>query len=222
MLSIYFSLAALGLAAIDPVGIAIMPILLGQKHPYRRALIFLSGSFVSLALMGWLFANGFGKTVLRFEQHNSWFVPSAELIAATVLLIIAVVAYVQIKRHKASLEPSKRVQNWLVYGDAQLFLVGAGLVMVQSVLDIVFVVAMVKLGQSQLSELEVIAAVSVYAFTALALQLAVVAAFMVVPQQRKARLLEWVHRALAGYAEQAVIVVSLTLSCGLFLLALWH
>src|SRR5579864_3373190 len=104
MLNVYIALAFLGLSAIDPVGIGIMPILLVQGHPYRRVAAFLGGSFLSLMTMGLLFAKGLGQLVLKFEHSHPWFIPTVEAIAGVILLITALTVYVRLKAGKASVE----------------------------------------------------------------------------------------------------------------------
>ena len=64
MLALFISLVLLGLSAIDPIGIAAMPILLVQNTPTNEVSYFLFGSFMSLMLMGMLFAKGFGHIVI--------------------------------------------------------------------------------------------------------------------------------------------------------------
>jgi hypothetical protein len=212
-------LAALGLSAIDPIGIGVMPVLLVQKRPYRRVLAFLGGSFVSLMVMGLLFAKGLGQAVLRFEHGHSWFVPTVERVAGVVLLAIAVTLYLQLRAGKASIEPSGRTRRWLELGGWQLFALGALLVAVQSVIDVVFVIAMVRVGQFKLSGFMLAAAVATYAVTALILQIAVVGAFRFAPSRQKTKTLETVHVLLAKYSYQALIAVSLLLGCVLFVIA---
>jgi hypothetical protein len=220
MFGLYISLALLGLSAVDPVGIGIMPILLIQKHPYRRAFIFLGGSFVSLMIFGVLFAKGLGAITVAFEQTHLWLVPSTEAFGGVILLVIAVIAYVQLKTGKISVVPSKRTQGWLQLGNWQLFTLGALLVAIQSMIDIVFVIAMVRVGQLKLSGLSLISAVATYAIAALVLQVAVVGAFRATPLVQKTQTLNAVRKVLIEYSSQALIIVSTILSLVLFALAL--
>jgi hypothetical protein len=220
MYGLYISLAALGLSAVDPIGIGVMPVLLIQKHPYKRAAVFLSGSLVSLLVMGLLFAKGLGTVVLRFERSHSWFVPSVEIIAAVILLIIAITVYVRSRSGKTAIEPSQKTRTWLQLGNWQLFLCGALLVALQSIIDVVFVIAMIRAGQFKLSDAQLVGAVATYALTALVLQIAVVLAFRLAPERDKARILDKVRILLISYSNQAVIIVSLLLSLILLLLAI--
>jgi hypothetical protein len=219
VIGLYVSVFFLGLSAVDPVGIGIMPILLLQRNPYKRVVLFLSGSFVSLMIMGILFAKGLGGIVLHFEYYDHWFVPVAETIASILLLIIALVVYVRLHSGKYSVEPSGKLSKWLRLGDWQLFSAGALLVAVQSLLDIVFVIAMVRVGQSHLSSLSLAIAVTSYSIAALLIQIAVIWVFRFTPSHQRIRMLGKVHALLVKYSNQALIIISLGLSCLLFLLA---
>jgi hypothetical protein len=216
---LFFSLALLGLAAIDPIGIAAMPILLTQKKPFARSFTFLGGSFVSLMVMGFLFARGFGVRVLRFENTHAWLVPGAEVLAGLVLLGIAGTLLWRVKTGRFSVEPSDKVTKRLRLGGWQLFILGAVIVAVQSIVDVVFVIAMIRVGQINLSTIRLLAGIAAYAIAALVLQLAVVAAYRLAPQKHRLQTLDKVHRLLVRYASQALIGVSLVLGCALLVLA---
>lgn len=169
--------------------------------------------------MGLLFAKGLGGTVLKFERGHAWFVPTIEIVAGVILLIIALAAYVQLKAGKTSVEPSWRTRRWLQLGSWQLFLLGALLVAVQSIIDVVFVIAMVRVGQLQLSGLMLVVAIATYTLAALLLQIGVVGAFRFAPARQKAKVLDTVRALLVKYSNQALIIVSLALSLILFGLA---
>jgi Ca2+/Na+ antiporter len=219
MFGLYIALASLGLSAIDPIGIGIMPILLVQKRPYRRTFIFLSGSFVSLVIMGILFSKGLGNIVLRFEHQNNWFLPTIECLGGFILFVIATFLYIEFRKGKASVEPTGKLRQSLQFSNTRLFISGVLLVAVQSILDVVFVVAMVRIGQLHLSLPGLISAVVTYALAALVFQIVVVIAFRFAPAKRKAKTLDAVHRLLVKYANQALIVVSIVLGLILFILA---
>jgi fumarate reductase subunit D len=216
---LFISLALLGLAAVDPIGIAAMPVLLVQPQPYRRSFVFLGGSWVSLMVMGVLFARGFGTVVLRFEQSHTWFVPAAEAFAGVVLLVIAVTLFYKNKAGKLPAEPSGAMRRRLRLGNWQLFGLGAVLVAIQSVVDVVFVIAMIRVGQLHQPGVRLVAAVATYAVAALVLQIAVIVAYWQAPARQKQQTLDLVHRLLAKYANEAVIGVSFVLGCALLLLA---
>lgn len=219
MIALYLSLGLLGLAAIDPIGIGIMPVLLAQRQPYKRSLVFLAGSFTSLMIMGLLFAKGLGRIVLRFERQHAWFVPSAETVGAVILLGIAAAVFIQIKTGRAAVDPSGRTRRWLELDTWHLFVLGMLLVAVQSVIDVVFVLAMVKAGTGDFSDIVLTGAIAIYSIMALALQLAVVAAFYLAPPGLKNKTLQKVRSLLAAYSYQILALVSLLLSCILFWLA---
>lgn len=219
MFGLFFSLALLGLAAIDPIGIAAMPILLTQKKPFARSFTFLGGSFVSLMVMGFLFARGFGVRVLRFENTHTWLVPGAEALGGLVLLGIAGTLLWRIKTGRLSVEPSDNVAKRLRLGGWQLFILGAVIVAVQSIVDVVFVIAMIRVGQIKLSNIRLLAGIAAYAVAALVLQLAVIAAYRLAPQKHRLQTLDKVRRLLAQYANQSLIGVSLALGCALLVLA---
>ena len=216
---LFVSLALLGLSAIDPVGIAAMPILLLQKHPYRRSLIFLSGSFISLMVMGLLFARGLGAIVLHFERTNSWLVPSAELFAGVVLLSISGTILWRMKNDKFSVDPPVSMIKRLRLGDLQLFIVGALLVAIQSIIDVVFVIAMIRIGQFHLHFITLTGAVATYAITALVLQFTVILAFWLTPPIQRNRTLDKVHGLLVKYADRTLVGISFLLGCGLLVFA---
>ena len=220
VLGLLFSLALLGLVSIDPVGIAAMPVLLTQKRPFERSFIFLGGGFSALMLGGMLLARGFGAVVLRFENSHKWLVPGAETLAGLVLLGIGAGLVWYVRTGRASVEPSDSMVKRLRLGDGRLFMLGAVIVTVQSIADVVFVIAMIHAGQLNLPVIEILAAVGAYTVGALALQLAVVAAYRLAPPERRVRTLDKVHSLLVGYSNQALIGVSLVLGCGLLIAGL--
>jgi len=215
-----FSLALLGLASVDPAGIAAVLVLLAHKRPLARSFIFLGGSFTALIAGGLVLAKGFGLAVLRFEKTHAWLVPGAETLAGLVLLVIGAALIWQLKTGRAAAGPSASMMKRLRLGDAQLFVLGAVIVTVQSIADVVFVIAMIHVGQLNLSTAGVVAAVGVYAVAALALQLAVIAAYRLAPQDQRARTLDKVHRLLTDYSNRALVCVSLALGCGLLIAGL--
>jgi hypothetical protein len=217
--ALFTYLALLGISAIDPIGIAAMPILLLQKQPVKRSFIFLGGSFVSLIGIGLLFAKGFGQTILNFEKFHSWFVPGVEVVAGLTLLSIVGTLLWRMKTGRLSIDPPASMVKRLQLGNWQLFIVGALLVAFQSTVDVVFVIAMIRVGQLRLSNITLTAAVVTYAVTALVLQLSVVVAYMLTSPKRRAQTLDKVHNLLVKYANQALIGVSFLLGCVLLVLA---
>jgi hypothetical protein len=219
MPGLYISLALLGLSAVDPVGIGVMPVLLIQERPYKRAFVFLAGSFLSLMVIGVVFAKGLGEATVVFERNHTWLVPGVEAAAGVILLVIATAVFAQLKSG-VSMEPSGRTRRWLQLGSWQLFSLGALLVAVQSIVDVVFVIAMVRVGQLKLSGLALVTAVATYAVTALVFQLAVVGAFRVAPAQQRAKTLDVIRRVLVRYSNQTLVAVSLVLGVVLIAFAI--
>jgi hypothetical protein len=212
-------MAVLGLAAIDPIGLAIMPLLLVQKHGIRKSSLFLFGGFVSLIILGVAFSKGLGKLILNIEKNNGWLLTMVELIAALTLLIIAITTLIQMKKGKAPSEPSARMLKWLNFSDWKLFSFGLALVAVQSLFDIVFVVAMIRIGQLKVSLIDIVLAVFTYAFFALFFQMIIVFIYSLTPDQQKQMILKKVRHLIDAYTRQAIIVISLALSGVLLLLA---
>lgn len=219
MFSLFFSLALLGLSAIDPIGIAAMPVLLLQKKPFARSFVFLGGSFISLMVMGLLFSKGLGRAVLHFENAHGWFISSVEAVAGVLLLSIAGTLLWRLRTGKASVDPSASMVHRLRLNNRRLFVLGATLVAIQSVADVVFVIAMIRIGQLKLSDVTLTAAVATYAVAALVFQFAVVAAYKLAPPKQRAMTLDTVHRLLTRYANQTLIGVSFVLGCVLLALA---
>jgi hypothetical protein len=217
VIALFGSLALLGLAAIDPIGLAVMPLLLAQRRPFARSAAFLGGSLVSLMITGLLFAKGCGGLVLHFENSHTWLVPTVEITAGTILLGIAGIVLWQFRTGRLSTEPPARVKRQLRLNELHLFLLGAVLVAAQSIIDVVFVIAMIRIGQLSLSTFVLTAAVATYAVAALILQLAVVAAYALTSPRQRQWLLTRIYDLLSHYANQAVIGVSLVFGCGLFI-----
>ncbi|HEY5152987.1 MAG TPA: GAP family protein [Candidatus Saccharimonadales bacterium] len=217
MIGLLFSLAFLGLASIDALGIAAMPVLLTQHRPFARSFTFLGGSFAALMLVGLVLARGFGTIVLRFEADHSWLVPAAEIAAGLVLLVVAATLFWQLKTGRTSVEPSRSIVKRLQLGNIQLFILGGIIVTVQSIADVVFVIAMIRVGQLDLSAVGMVVAVTTYAVAALVLQLAVVAAYRLAPEKQRLKTLDKVHALLAAYSHQALICISSALGCALLI-----
>ena len=217
MFGLLTSLSLLGLSAVDPIGIAAMPILLTQKRPFLRSFMFLGGSFVALVVMGMVFAQGFGERVLRFENNHTWIVPTVEIIAGLILLGIAASLVWKVKTKQVSAEPSDNLTKRLQLSNGKLFILGAALVTVQSIVDVVFVIAMIRAGEERLSSLGLLAGVTSYAVAALVLQLAVVVAYKLTPFQQREQTLKKVHYLLTRYANQTLIGISLVLGGALLL-----
>jgi Ca2+/Na+ antiporter len=219
MFSLFATLVVLGLAAIDPIGIAIMPILLLQHRPYQRCLIFLGGSFVSLIVMGLLIAGGLGEIILHFTNSFNRIVPSLEATAGGLLLIIAAVVFWQKRAGRLQYQPSPYITERLQLNNWHLFVIGAGLVAIQSIADVVFVVAMIRIGKLNLSFITLLAAVTTYALAAIILQITVVTAYRLTPPTRRIKTLTTIRQWLKDYINQLIIAVSLILGIILLIVA---
>jgi hypothetical protein len=220
MFGLLLALALLGLASIDPIGIAAMPVLLVQDRPFGRSFTFLGGSFTALMVVGVLFARGLGISVLHFENSHNWLVPDVEITAGLVLIGLAITLLKRAKTGQLSVEPSGRVARSLRMGNWQLFGLGAIIVSIQSMVDVVFVIAMIRVGQLNLSNAGLAAAIASYAAAALALQLAVVAAYRLASPRQRTKTLAKVRQLIKVYANQALITVSFALGGGLLITGL--
>jgi len=218
MLVFYLSLFMLGLTEFDPIGLIAVPLILGQKNYYRRVTAFLLGGFLSLILMGLLFAKGLGKTLINFEHSHSWFLPIIEYVAAVVLFIVAGVTYWSIKSGKLSIEPGKKTRQWFKLSSLHLFIIGFILVIGQSLIDVVYIIAMIKIGQFHISNVQLLGGITTYSFGALVVQLAIVVIFILAPKDQRDRLLINIKGVIVKYSYKIVMAISLIL--GLILLAL--
>ncbi len=176
--------AGLGLAAVDVVGIAFMPILLAQANGVRRAIVFLLGSLLALVTMGMVFTTGLGSVVVEIQERYPWLVPGVEVFGGVVLLGLGVFMLIRARNGDGAHAPDNLVQR-LNLPQPLLFLFGAVLVTIQSIVDVVFVVAMVDVGARDLPLLEVILLVLSYAVAALVIQTAVVVAYLITPNERR-------------------------------------
>jgi hypothetical protein len=217
ILSLLLSLGLLGLAAVDPVGIVAMPILLGQKNPFTRSLVFLLGSFVALFIMGFAFSKGLGTVVLGFQATYPWVVPVIEAIAGLSLLIFAGYVIMTLKKAHHSTGLSGRIMSKLYLGYWQLFIVGAILVTVQSLIDVVFVVAMIKVEALHLSDPVLLASVGTYAIAALAIQIVIVIVFSFTRHDRRTEMLYRIHHLALRHTNRILIAASILIGVGLLL-----
>lgn len=211
MFGLFLSLFILGLAAVDPIGIAAMPVLLIQKNPYVRSAIFLLGSFIALIVMGLIFSRGLGTLMLRFEVTHTWLVPTVESLAGATLLVVALYLSWRTRKGRDSGEPSEFMMRRLRLGNWKLFVLGALLVTFQSIVDVVFVVAMVRVESLHLSFTLLVVGVILYAVSALLLQIGIVVAYRLTPLRHRVSILRVIHRLVVRYAERIVIAVSLVL-----------
>lgn len=214
MIGLFGEVAGLGLAAVDVVGIVFMPILLAQPRGLRRALVFLGGSLVALVVMGLVFTTGVGKVVVRLTDRMPWLVPGIEVAGGVIVLAVGIYMVVRTARGAKAHAPDSLVER-LALPEPALFAFGAGLVAVQSVIDVVFVVAMVEIGTKGLALVSVVGLVVTYAVTALAIQAAVVVAYVLTPVGRRAQVMEAFTAWLTRSGELWAGVVALALGVAL-------
>jgi len=203
------SLGFLGLAAVDPVGIAVMPLLLTQPHGIRRSVWFLVGSALGITVLGVAFAIGAGHVMLRVTKDYPWLEPAVEIVCGLLFAGFAMYLWWQQRRGRATPEVSGTLRRRLDLPGVSLFGFGALLVVVQSLLDVVFIVAMVNVGAKDLPALEVLFAVLVYAAAALAIQTAILGAYVWSGPQRRDTVTGAVTAWLDRYGAQAAIIAGL-------------
>jgi len=217
MLALFSTIAGLGLAAVDVVGIAFMPILLAQDRGVRRSWVFLSGSLVSLLAMGIAFTTGVGKVVVHLTRRMPWLVPGIEVAGGLIVIALGVVMLARAARGTRARAPDSLVRR-LTLPEPLLFAFGALLVAVQSVIDVVFVVAMVEIGTKGLPTVAVVGLVTTYAVTALAIQVAVVVVYLSTPRAQRTKAMAAFNDWLARSGELWAGIVALVLGAGLLLL----
>lgn len=199
------SLALLGLAAVDPVGIAVMPVLLTQRNGIRRSVWFLLGSALGITALGVVFAVGAGRVMLRLTDDYPWLEPGVEIVCGVLFAAFGMFLW----KRGGDVEVSGSLRRRLNLPGGTLFGFGAGLVVVQSLLDVVFIVAMVNIGAKNLPDLEVVIAVLVYAVAALALQVAVVVAYAMVSIDRRQAVADAVSGWLDRNGARAAVIASI-------------
>ncbi len=211
--SLLAEVAGLGLAAVDAIGIAFMPILLAQANGLRRALVFMLGSFLALMTVGMLFTTGLGSRIADLNERHPWLEPGVQVLGGVFLVGAGIFMLVR-SRAGASHAPDDLVDK-LSLPMPLLFGFGVILVTVQSLVDVVFAVAMVEIGAEGLSIFQDFVLVLTYTVCALLLQFAVVVAYLLVPQGRRihlmARFTEWLGSRGEFWAGIAGLVVGIGL-----------
>lgn len=209
----------LGLASVDPIGIAVIPIVLIQKDPLRRAAVFIAGSFSALVGMGLLFTKGLGVLIITFESSHPWVIQVIELVGGLVLLSISLALYLKIRSKKLHVDPPQSLKERLSLGKLQLFGTAVVLVAIQSVLDVVFVITMIRIGQLRLAFTRLLLVIFTYAASALCIQFAVIGAYILTPEKHRERILKKIHNLLEKHAYKLVTSISFSLGVVLLLLA---
>ena len=212
-MSLVTEIAGLGLAAIDAIGIAFMPILLAQVNGLRRALVFLLGSFLALMTMGLVFTTGVGSTIADLNERHPWLEPGIE-VGGGVFLVVAGTFMLLRSRSGTTHAPDNLVEK-LTLPLPLLFGFGVLLVAVQSIVDVVFAVAMVEVGARELPFLQNLILVLIYTLCALVLQTAVVVAYLLTPSERRGRVMngfaDWLSRRGEFWAGVAALIVGVGL-----------
>lgn len=206
MISLLTSLVLLGLAAVDPVGIAVMPLLLTQPDGIRRSVWFLIGSALGITGLGVAFAIGAGHVMLRVTTDYPWLEPSVEIVCGVLLAGFGLYLW----RRGGGTQVSDGMSRRLRMPTARLFGFGVGLVIIQSILDVVFIVAMVNIGARQLPALAIVLAVLVYAAAALLIQIVIVVAYASTAPGARRRLADLVTAWLDRYGTRAAVIGSIT------------
>ena len=109
MLSLLVSLGLLGLAAVDPVGIAVMPLLLTQTDGIRRSIWFLIGSAIGITALGVAFAIGAGHVMLRVTKDFPWLEPAIEIACGVIFAGFGLYLWWQRRRGEQEPAASDRV-----------------------------------------------------------------------------------------------------------------
>jgi hypothetical protein len=211
MLTLLISMGLLGLAAIDPIGIALVLLLLIQEKPYRRSLLFLGGSFFAILCIGVLFAKGLGIVILRTEHHHHWLEPGFQLVAGLLLLIFALYSYMRLRQGKHEDKPNKHLLHYVEAQDFLLFIYGFVLVIIQSIIDVIFVVAMTHIAGLRLHNVQLIVALFMYAVAALSIQIIIVIIYACTPQKHRNHIISKCNKLLDKYGSRITINIGLIL-----------
>lgn len=210
-----------GVAAFDPVGVAAMPILLLQPRGIRRSWVFISGSAVALMLMGFAVALGLGGPLVEFSRRFPWLDDAIELGAGVVLVLLGGYFLLRARAANDNTNPesitSDSFRKRLSLPLAMLFAFGFILVIVQSIVDVVFLLAMVDMGQERLGMLATALAVAIYTVAALLIQILVVVAFQRLSPERREQTLQRFSAFLDRRGELIAGIMMLLLGIALIL-----
>ena len=220
--ALFGELATLGVAGFDPVGVAIMPVLLAQRNGVMRAWMFLAGSACALMVTGLLGAAGLGKPIVHLGREYPWLDHAVELLAAAVLLPLGAILLAR-ARHAGNRSEAVApvvITDRLGLPTGLLFVFGYLLVTVQSLADVAFLLAMADLGSQRLKPLTVLAAVATYAAAALAVQVAVVVGYQYLPGERRARFTRSINGLLSKHGDQIAAILMLGLGVALAAMAI--
>ena len=210
-------LAGLGLSAFDPIGVAIVILLLAQPNGVVRAWAFLAGSVASLMGLGWLVATGLGRPILKFREQFPWLDTAFEMVVGVVLVGVGITLLRRAKSGAAGLEP-EFITRRLRLPTPLLVVAGFVLVTIQNALDAVFVMAMVETGQRMLDGPRTLLAVTVFTVAAIFVQVLIVLIYQFLPSERREATLKGFNALLEKRGEQ--VAGWLALGLGTLLLVL--
>lgn len=200
-LAFLLELAGLGLSAFDPIGVAVVILLLAQPNGVVRAWAFLIGSIASLMTLGWMVATGLGRPILRFREQFPWLDTAFELAVGIVLIGVGLALLRRAKSDGAGLEP-EFITRRLRLPTPMLAVAGFVLVTIQNALDAVFVVAMVETGQRMLNGPRTLLAVTVFTIAAVFVQVLIIVIYQLLPTERREATLDGFNRLLEKRGEQ--------------------
>jgi len=220
--AVFVSLAILGLIAVDPIGIAVTLIILVQKKPIARSMSFIAGSFTILIILGYLISSYLGKYVYKIAFNEHWIITLIELISGLILLLISLYLYIKSRKssYKKLYSPSSTLINRLNLGYINLFFIGVVVVSVQSLADVVFILAMTKLGSLKLSHINLSIGLLIYAISSLLIQCLIVFVFFITPDKNKKQVISKANTLLGKYTNKLIIIISFILGIILLLTAL--
>ena len=200
-LGFFLELAGLGLSAFDPIGVAVVILLLAQPNGVVRAWAFLAGSIASLMGLGWLVATGVGRPILKFREQFPWLDTAFEIAVGVLLIGVGLALLRRAKTGDGGLEP-EFITRRLRLPTPLLVVAGFVLVTIQNALDAVFVVAMVETGQRMLDGPRTLLAVTVFTIAAVFVQVLIVVIYQFLPAERRSATLDGFNRVLEQRGEQ--------------------
>lgn len=212
-------LFALGLSAFDPIGVAVVILLLAQPSGVVRAWAFLIGSIASLMLLGWIVASGLGRPIVKFREAYPWLDTAFELVVGIVLVVVGMTLLRRARSGGGGLEP-EFITRRLRVPTPLLAVLGFLLVTVQNILDAVFIVAMVETGQRLLDVLQTLLAVSIFTVAAVLVQVLLVLAYQFMPAARRKASLDGFNRLLERRGEQVAGWLALALGAILLVVSI--
>ena len=144
--------------------------------------------------LGLALASGLGRPLLDFTRAHPWLDPAFEVFSGIVLILVGGWLIWHAWRQARSGQVARLAGDSLVrrleLPLVALFAFGVVLVLLQSVIDVAYLVAMVEMEAAALTWLETTVAIGVYTFAALVLQWAVVLVYQFADEERRVLVLE--------------------------------